>query len=50
MAIADAPLKCVICGKSIVLKDTYLDENGKPVHEECYLAKTKGEKPDPQER
>jgi recombinational DNA repair protein (RecF pathway) len=28
---------CIICGESVELETTKIDEGGKPVHEECYL-------------
>jgi recombinational DNA repair protein (RecF pathway) len=28
---------CTICGESVELETTKIDEGGKPVHEECYL-------------
>ena len=37
--LAGDSIECVICGKLIPLEETYLDENGKPVHEDCYVAK-----------
>ena len=43
MAAADAPISCAICGKPIFLEDASVDENGKPVHEECYLTKIRAE-------
>jgi hypothetical protein len=30
---------CWICGKRVSLEDCKIDELGKPVHEECYVAK-----------
>jgi hypothetical protein len=39
MSIAQAPIKCAICGKPIALERAKLSEEGKPVHEECFVAK-----------
>ena len=35
MTIAEAPIKCVTCAM--------LNDDGKPVHEECYVPKAKAE-------
>ncbi len=43
-----APIKCAICGNPISLEDAKVTENGKPVHEECYVAKLRLGKHDPQ--
>jgi hypothetical protein len=32
---------CWICGRDVSLRDCKLDEPGHPVHEECYVARTK---------
>jgi hypothetical protein len=42
--------KCAICGKSIPLEAAKVSEDGKPVHEECCVAKIKAEKRKPQQR
>ena len=36
--------KCAICGKPIPLEAVKVSEDGKPVHEECYIGKTKNQK------
>ena len=43
-----APIKCAICDNPISLEDAKVTENGKPVHEECYVAKLRLGKHDPQ--
>jgi hypothetical protein len=30
---------CAICGKPVRLEESKTDDNGKPVHEECYANK-----------
>ena len=30
---------CCICGKAVPLESCNFDENGQPVHEDCYIAK-----------
>jgi hypothetical protein len=32
-------MKCAICGKPITLEQAKVTEDGKPVHEECFVAK-----------
>jgi hypothetical protein len=32
---------CWICGRDVSLRDCTIDERGRAVHEECYLARTK---------
>jgi len=39
MQILDATVKCEICGKPISLEESKATEDGKPVHEDCYVAK-----------
>src|SRR5713101_5227949 len=39
MPTSHALIKCAICGNPISLEDAKVTENGKPVHEECYVAK-----------
>jgi hypothetical protein len=34
-----ATFECVLCSKSIPLEDSKVDEDGRPMHEECYVAK-----------
>jgi hypothetical protein len=43
MSTSDPIVKCAICGRPVSLETAKFSENGKPVHEECYLAKIKGE-------
>jgi hypothetical protein len=39
MSVAQAPIKCSICGKPIRLELAKVSEDGKPVHEDCLVAK-----------
>jgi hypothetical protein len=39
MSIAEAPIRCAIFGKPIKLERAKVSEEGKPVHEECFVAK-----------
>jgi len=48
MPTSHALIKCAICGNPISLEDAKVTENGKPVHEECYVAKLRLGKHDPQ--
>jgi hypothetical protein len=32
---------CWICGKEVSLRNCKVDERGRAVHEECYIARTK---------
>ncbi len=41
-------IRCDICGNPISIEDAKVTENGKPVHEECYVAKLRLGKHDPQ--
>ena len=34
-----APVECSICGSRISLEDSKVNEDGQPVHEECYVSK-----------
>lgn len=36
---------CAICGEPVNLKTARFDEDGKPVHEECYVEKILDQKP-----
>jgi hypothetical protein len=36
---------CVICGKTVSLELARIDENGKAVHEECYMERVKAKPP-----
>src|SRR5260370_25941804 len=47
MPTSDALIKCAICGSPISLEDAKVSEDGKPVHEECYVAKLRLGKHDP---
>jgi len=47
MSIAEAPIKCAICGKPITLERAKVSEEGKPMHEECFVAKIRLSKRDP---
>jgi hypothetical protein len=47
MPILDPLIKCAICGKPISLEQSKVSEDGKPVHEQCYLAKVRLEKAKP---
>jgi len=44
----DPLIRCAICGKPILLEQSKVNEDGKAVHEECYVAKMRGQKPKPQ--
>jgi|GraSoiStandDraft_15_1057317.scaffolds.fasta_scaffold609762_2 hypothetical protein len=44
----DPLIRCAICGKPISLEQSKVTEDGRAVHEECYVAKLKGQKPKPQ--
>ena len=44
MQILDPLIKCTFCGKPISLEESKVSENGKPIHEECYIARLKFEK------
>ena len=37
-------LPCVVCGKLVEIDRCKTDENGKAVHEQCYLRRTAGAK------
>ena len=37
--MSQAPIKSAICGKPITLERAKVSEEGKPVHEECLVAK-----------
>jgi hypothetical protein len=41
-------VRCVICDKPISLEESKVTEDGKPVHEDCYVAKITGKLPNPQ--
>jgi hypothetical protein len=43
---------CSLCGKTLTLlpTDTCADENGKPVHPECYARQVTRKTPDPVEK
>jgi len=45
----EAPIICVTCGKPVQLPQAMLNDDGKPVHEECYVPKAKAEKLGPQQ-
>jgi len=47
MGIAQTPIKCAICGKPITLERAKVSEEGKPVHEECFIAKIRLSKRNP---
>ncbi len=47
MSTAEAPIICATCGKPVQLAQVMLNDDGKPVHEECYLPKAKVAKSDP---
>jgi hypothetical protein len=36
---SQAPVECNICGSLLSLEDSKVNEDGQPVHEECYVAK-----------
>ncbi len=46
--IPDPAVKCAICGEPISLEESKITEDGKPVHEDCYVAKITS-KPPPSE-
>jgi hypothetical protein len=37
--VSGASFECAICSKPIPLEDSKVSEYGKPIHEECYVAK-----------
>jgi hypothetical protein len=39
------PVTCVICNKLVSLETTRIDEDGQPVHEECYAFRIRQERP-----
>jgi hypothetical protein len=42
--MAHTPIKstyCWICGNEVSLRDCTIDERGRAVHEECYIAQVK---------
>ena len=39
----DPLIRCAICGKPISLEQSKVTEDGRAVHEECYVAKLKGQ-------
>ena len=43
----DPPRKCVICGNSILWKESRMTDDGKLVHEECLVAKVKNKDANP---
>jgi len=49
MSTPEAPIICVTCGKPVQLAQAMLNDDGKPVHEECYVPKAKAEKRGPQQ-
>lgn len=42
MSLSSNFVFCVLCGHAVALEKCKVDENGGPVHENCYLAKTIG--------
>jgi len=36
---------CSVCNKPVELRTSKTDENGKAVHEECYVVKVTGKQP-----
>jgi len=36
---SQGPVECDICGSLLSLEDSKVNEDGQPVHEECYVAK-----------
>jgi len=44
MQILDPLIKWRFCGKPVLLEEAKVNENGKPIHQECYIAKLKFEK------
>jgi hypothetical protein len=47
MSIAQDPIKCGICGKPITLEGVKVSAEGKPVHEQCLVAKIRLSRPNP---
>ena len=47
MQILAPTIKCAICGKPISLEESKATEEGKPVHEDCYVAKITNKLPFP---
>jgi hypothetical protein len=45
MQILDPLIKCAICGKPISLEQSKVSEDGKPVHEECYVRSSRRKSP-----
>jgi len=44
--VREQPLLCRICDEPVSLKsDTVVDEDGKPVHENCYVKEITGHDP-----
>jgi hypothetical protein len=44
--VREQPLLCRICHEPVSLKsDTVVDEDGKPVHENCYVKQVTGQDP-----
>jgi hypothetical protein len=36
-----SPLLCQICGKPVAVETSKTDENGRAIHEDCYVLKVK---------
>ncbi|HKI25638.1 MAG TPA: hypothetical protein VKA07_04890 [Candidatus Sulfotelmatobacter sp.] len=45
MKVIHPAVLCAICGKPILLEESKVNEDGKPVHEACYVAKITGQLP-----
>jgi hypothetical protein len=44
MPTSEPPIICVTYGKPVQLAQAMLNDDGKPVHEECYVPKTAEER------
>jgi hypothetical protein len=47
MSTSEAPIICATRGKPVQLAQAMLNDDRKPVHEDCYLPKAKAAKSDP---
>lgn len=43
-------VSCVICSLPVSLEEARIDENGQPVHEECYMNKIGARPSNPEEK
>jgi hypothetical protein len=45
--VSTQPPRCAICGKPVSLESCKFDENGKAVHEDCYVGRMLKDKDPP---